>query len=101
MIQFFTNHAYRKHTQQRCLPSILQSNHRYVHLRRPIEGCVIRDGSYQGQCRHCPANATIAQAVTADYHAGVLGLQYIPEQPQQPVIDAPEKAGHAMRRIQQ
>ena len=49
----------------------------------------------------CPANVTIAQAVTADYHAEVLGVQYIPEQPQQPVINAPEKAGHAVRRMGQ
>ena len=42
----------------------------------------------------------MAQAVTVDGHAEVLGLQYIPEQPQQPVIDAPEEAGHAMRRIE-
>lgn len=31
--------AYRKHTEQRCLARILQSDHGYVHLRRPVAPC--------------------------------------------------------------
>ena len=95
--------AYREHTQQRRLPCILQSDHGYVHLCCPVR-IIHTSTSFEVQhdytaSRHMYWGLIDERAITAQQaHDRDTPVKDLPEQPQKPVIDLLEYAGHIDKR---
>ena len=98
------NETYRKHPQQRGFPSILKTDHGDIHFRRPIRSAVLASDAFlivhllvHGQPAVLRGTARERLFISQRAQTGCK-MAYIPEHPQQPVIDGSEDSCHGDNR---